>query len=58
MPWIFGLDPDELVQYLVERGLKLVKDVGASDYQSRYLEPISRKMNVWEGERIALAQTT
>ncbi len=57
MPWVFGLDPTELAQYLAERGLKLIKDVGASGYQARYLDPISRKMNVFEGERIALAHT-
>jgi len=57
MPWVFGLDPTELAQYLAERGLKLIKDVGASDYQARYLDPIGRKMNVFEGERIALAHT-
>lgn len=57
MPWVFGLDPTELAQYLAERGLKLIKDLGASDYQARYLDPIGRKMNVFEGERIALAHT-
>jgi len=57
MPWIFGLDPTELAHYLALRGLKLVKDAGAPEYQVRYLDPISRKMNVWEGERIALAHT-
>ena len=57
MPWVFGLDPTELAQYLAERGLKLIKDGGASDYQARYLDPIGRKMNVFEGERIALAHT-
>ncbi len=55
MPWVFGLDPAELARYLAERGLKLIEDVGALDYQARYLEPIGRKMNVFEVERVALA---
>ena len=40
------------------RGLELIEDVGASEYQARYLDPIGRQMNVFKGERVALAQTT
>jgi methyltransferase (TIGR00027 family) len=54
-PWIFGLEPVEIPDYLVERGLTLVEDVGAADYRERYLEPARRQMNLFEGERIALA---
>jgi len=36
-PLIFGLDPVELGQYLAERELKLIDDVGAAEYQERYL---------------------
>ena len=57
MPWVFGLDPTEVSQYLAVRGLKLIEDVGASDHKAHYLDPIGRKMNVFEGERIALAYT-
>jgi len=56
VPWIFGLEPEEVTQYLAVRGLKLIEQVGASDYQACYLEPIGRQMNLYEGERIALAQ--
>ena len=55
-PFIFGLDPGELEQYLSDRGLRLIDDVGAAEYQDRYLEPLGRKMNVFEGERVAFAK--
>ena len=57
-PLIFGFDPTELESYLGERGLKLVADVGAADYQERYLKPVGRILNVFEGERTALALVT
>ena len=54
-PLIFGLNPDELGQYLADRGLRLIDDVGAADYQDLYLKPIGREMSVFEGERVAFA---
>ena len=57
MPWIFGINPAELEQYLSVRGLKLIEDVGDVEYQVRYLNPIGRQLKVFEGERVALAQT-
>ena len=56
MPWIFGIDPAELAGYLAARGLMLVDHVGASDYRERYLDPLGRRLHVYEGERMALAQ--
>ena len=55
-PLIFGLDPVELGQYLADRGLKLIDDVGAAEYQERYLAPLGREMSVFEGERVAFAK--
>jgi methyltransferase (TIGR00027 family) len=55
-PWIFGFDPAELPEYLAARSLKLLEDVGAADYRARYLEPIGRTMNLFEGERVAVAR--
>jgi hypothetical protein len=52
----FGLDPVELEQYLADRGLKLIDDVGAADYQDLYLKHLGREMNVFEGERVAFAE--
>jgi len=55
-PLIFGLDPGELGQYLADRGLTLIDDVGAAEYQDLYLKPIDREMSVFEGERVAFAE--
>jgi len=56
VPWIFGLDPAELAEYLAARGFALVDQAGAPEYRARYLEPLCRQMDVYEGERMALAQ--
>ncbi len=56
--WIFGIDPGELEQYLSARGFTLRDHVGASDYQERYLNPLGRRLNVIEIERVALAEVT
>jgi methyltransferase (TIGR00027 family) len=55
-PMIFGLDPASLEQYLSDRGLELVDDVGAADYQELYLKPLGRELNVFDGERVAFAK--
>ncbi len=35
--WTFGFHPDELAQYLAERGFSLVTDVDSIEYRKRYL---------------------
>lgn len=55
-PWIFGIDPAEIQEYLAARGLELIEEVGASEYRARYLEPLGRRMDIFEGERVALAR--
>jgi methyltransferase (TIGR00027 family) len=55
-PMIFGLDQAEVEQYLYDRGLKLIEDVGAADYQDLYLKPLGRELNVFDGERVAFAE--
>jgi methyltransferase (TIGR00027 family) len=58
VPWIFGIDPGELEQYLSARGFTLLDHVGASDYQERYLNPLGRHLDVIEIGRSALAEVT
>jgi methyltransferase (TIGR00027 family) len=41
-PYTFGFDPAELPQYLAERDLILIEDVGARTYRERYLRPLGR----------------
>lgn len=53
---IFGLDQAELEQYLSDRGLKLIDDAGAVEYQRLYLTPLGRTLNVFDGERVVLAR--
>jgi methyltransferase (TIGR00027 family) len=54
-PWLSGLEPDELPGLLGENGLQLMDHVGADEYQSRYLRPSGRRLDVNPGERAALA---
>jgi O-methyltransferase involved in polyketide biosynthesis len=55
-PWRFGIDPAELSEYLDVHGFRLIEDVGAADYRERYLDPLGREMNLFEGERVAVAE--
>lgn len=54
-PWLFGLDPHEVPGFLGRFGLRLVDDVGAVEYQERYLRPVGRELVVSPDERAALA---
>jgi methyltransferase (TIGR00027 family) len=56
MPWIFGIEPAQIDQFLAERGLELIEHVGASDYRARYLDLMGRQINIFEGERVVLAR--
>lgn len=55
-PLKFGLDPAELEEYLSERGLTLIDDIGAAELRHLYLEPLERELNVFDGERIVFAK--
>lgn len=53
--WHFGLDPSAVPAFLKEFNLKLIEDVGAAYFQENYLEPIGRRVDVSEIERIVCA---
>jgi methyltransferase (TIGR00027 family) len=55
-PWVFGIDPYEITAYLAARGLSLGQDTGGLGYRRRYLDPLGRHMDVFEGERVVLAR--
>jgi methyltransferase (TIGR00027 family) len=54
-PWIFGLEPSSISDFLKPYHLTIVAGVGNQDYQEKYLKPKGRKLDVFEGERIAQA---
>ena len=54
-PWLFGIAPAQLKDYLAARGLALRSDFGADEYQAQYLRPIGRRLEVSEIERVATA---
>jgi methyltransferase (TIGR00027 family) len=56
MRWLTGLDPATLGTDLAERGLTLLDDLGAAEYQHRYLRPIGRDLAVFDQERVAVAR--
>jgi methyltransferase (TIGR00027 family) len=56
MPWVFGLDPHEIEDWLTRRGFKLVDQADASEYRRRYVTPVGRELNIYEGERMALGE--
>jgi methyltransferase (TIGR00027 family) len=53
--WIFGLEQSENPAYLERFHLHVAEDVGNSDYQERYLQPLGRNLFAFEGERIVRA---
>lgn len=55
-PWIFGFNPAKLPAYLRQRGLERIEELGAEDFQVRYLKPRDREMNIFKGERVVLAR--
>jgi methyltransferase (TIGR00027 family) len=55
-PWTFGMDPDEVSRYLQERGLRLMVDMGASEYRKRYFGSASEDMRGYEFYHVAMAE--
>jgi methyltransferase (TIGR00027 family) len=51
--WTFGLDPAGLEAYLRERGLRLLEDVGASQYRAACYGAEAQRMRGYEFYRIA-----
>jgi methyltransferase (TIGR00027 family) len=58
MPWVFGLYPAELESWLSGRGFKLIDHADAMEYRNRYVTPVGRELNIYEGERMVLAEVS
>jgi methyltransferase (TIGR00027 family) len=54
-PWIFGVEPSDISDFLKPYHLSLIEVVGSADYQEKYLKPVERNLVVFEGERIVRA---
>jgi methyltransferase (TIGR00027 family) len=54
-PWVFGLEPSGIPDFLKPYHLSLIADAGSADYQEKYLKPVERDLVVFEGERIVQA---
>jgi methyltransferase (TIGR00027 family) len=52
----FGLDPDDMGDYLARRGLDRQWDIGAAEYRQRYFGELARAMVGHEFYRVALAR--
>jgi O-methyltransferase involved in polyketide biosynthesis len=58
MPWVFGIDPAETESWLSGRGYKLIDQADAVEYRNRYVTPVGRELNIYEGEKMVLAKVT
>lgn len=54
-PWTFGLIPQELPQFLRERGLCLDRDIAAREYRDLYFGSSAAKMKGYEFYHVATA---
>jgi methyltransferase (TIGR00027 family) len=55
-PWTFGFYPEELPQYLGDRSLKLIEDIGSVAYRARYMGAAPGVLKGYEFYRVAVAE--
>ena len=53
-PWTFGLDPEELPDYLRARGLHVERDLGAREYRRQYFGPDGERMKGYDFYHVAI----
>jgi len=54
--FIYGLDPEDINDYLSKYSLSLIEDIGREEVQERYMKLVDLDLKVFEIERIALAK--
>ncbi|MFC1810658.1 SAM-dependent methyltransferase [Patescibacteria group bacterium] len=54
--WIYGLDPKDMSDYLSKYNLSLIEDIGSREMKERYIKKTNLGLDVFEIERIALAE--
>ena len=55
-PWKFGIHPDGIRGFLLERGFSLLSDTGSREYRSRYVGNSRRVLRGFEFYRLACAR--
>jgi O-methyltransferase involved in polyketide biosynthesis len=55
-PWTFGLDPQQLTDYLAARGLHLERDAGAREYRAHYFGQEADGMRGYDFYHVAVAR--
>jgi len=56
--WHFGLQPDEVAEFIVDYGWRLVEQAGPDELLQRYVQPTGRKLNASQLEWSAYAEKT
>ena len=56
LQWVSGFETVTLATRLMAHGLRLDDDLGAAQYQERYLAPLGRALPVFDIERVAVAR--
>jgi methyltransferase (TIGR00027 family) len=54
--WQTAFHPPELARRLAGHGLSVLADLGAEDHQARPLRPLGRTLDVFDGERVVVAE--
>lgn len=54
--WHFGLDPENIVNFLNKQGWRLVEDLGYGELAERYVKPTGRKLDFMAIERMVYAE--
>jgi methyltransferase (TIGR00027 family) len=54
--WTFGFRPENLSDYLLQRGLRLLEDLGAAEYRHRVMGRRARGLVGYEFYRVAMAE--
>jgi methyltransferase (TIGR00027 family) len=56
--WHFGLEPDEVAEFIADYGWRLVEQAGPDELLQRYVQPTGRKLNASQLEWSAYAEKT
>lgn len=56
--WHFGIEPDEVADFIAEYGWRLVEQAGPDELVARYVEPTGRKLKASQLEWSAYAEKT